>query len=113
MRLLAIWLINAIALLSLPFLISSVQIANLATALVVALALGFINTLIRPVLILLTLPVTMLSLGLFILLINGALFYAVAHWVKGFYVAGFWSAVFASLLYSVISWALTTLVFEK
>lgn len=113
MRLLAIWLINAIALLSLPFLTSSVQIANLGTALVVALALGLINTLIRPILILLTLPVTMLSLGLFILLINGALFYAVAHWVEGFHVAGFWSAVFASLLYSVISWALTTLVFEK
>ncbi len=113
MRLLAMWLINAVALLSLPYLLNSVQIASLATALVVAMVLGLINTLIRPVLILLTLPVTMLSLGLFILLINGALFYGVAQWVNGFYVAGFWSAVWASLLYSIISWALTTLVFEK
>ena len=64
MRLLAAWLINAVALLALPWLLPSIQIASFATALWVALVLGLINTLIRPVLLLLTLPVTLLTLGL-------------------------------------------------
>ena len=77
-----------------------------------ALVLGLVNTLIRPVLVLLTLPVTLLSMGLFILVINALLFWLVSRWVEGFEVAGFWSAFLAAILYSVISWALSTLLLK-
>ncbi|MDQ1832314.1 phage holin family protein [Massilia scottii] len=113
MRLLLTWLINAAALLALPFLMSSVEVTNMGTALVAALVLGLVNTLIRPVLVLLTLPVTLLSMGLFILVINALLFWAVANLVGGFQVAGFWSAFIAAILYSIISWALSTLLLKK
>lgn len=112
MRLLITWLINAVALMALPFLMSSVVVTNFTTALIAALVLGLVNTLIRPVLVLLTLPVTVVSLGLFILVINALLFWLVAHWIEGFEVAGFWSAFLAALLYSIISWALSTLLLK-
>ncbi|MBX9901104.1 MAG: phage holin family protein [Burkholderiaceae bacterium] len=113
MRLLATWLINGLALLALPYLIHSVTISSFGTALIVAVVLGLVNTVIRPILIVLTLPVTVLSLGLFILVINGLMFWAVAYFVDGFHVAGFWAAVGGALLYSVISWTLSTLLLEK
>jgi putative membrane protein len=113
MRLLLTWFINAAALLALPYLMHSVTVTDLGAALVAALVLGLVNTLIRPLLVLLTLPVTLLSMGLFILVINGFLFWAVAQMVAGFHVAGFWSAFLAAILYSVISWALSTLLLKK
>ena len=113
MRLLLTWLINAAALMALPYLMHSVSVSNVGTDLIAALVLGLVNTLIRPVLVLLTLPVTLLSMGLFILVINAILFWLVSHWVEGFEVAGFWSAFLAAILYSVISWALSTLLLNK
>ena len=113
MRLLFTWLINAAALFALPFLMSSVTVTNVVAALIAALVLGLVNTLIRPVLVLLTLPVTVLSLGLFILVINALLFWAVTHLIDGIAVTGFWSAFIASILYSIISWALSTLLLRK
>jgi putative membrane protein len=112
MRLLLTWLINAAALMALPYLMHSVAVSNVGTALIAALVLGLVNTLIRPVLVLLTLPVTLLSMGLFILVINALLFWLVSHWVSGFEVAGFWSAFLAAILYSIISWALSTLLLK-
>lgn len=113
MRLLLTWFINAAALLALPFLMHSVQVTSIGAALVAALVLGLVNTLLRPVLVLLTLPVTVLSLGLFILVINALLFWLVAELVDGVHVAGFWSAMGAAILYSVISWALSTLLLKQ
>jgi putative membrane protein len=113
MRLLLTWIINAAALMALPYLMSSVTVTNVGAALIAALVLGLVNTLIRPVLVLLTLPVTMLSLGLFILVINGFLFWGVAQLVSGFRVDGFLSAMLAAIVYSVISWALSTLLLRK
>ena len=113
MRLLTLWVINAIALLALPYLISSVSIDSFLTALLVAVVLGFVNTVIRPILLLLTLPVTIVSLGLFIFVINGLMFWAVASIFDGFHVDGFWSAVIGALLYSIISWALSTLILKN
>jgi putative membrane protein len=113
MRLILTWLINAAALLAVPYLIHSVNVASFGAALVAALLLGLVNTLIRPVLLLLTLPVTFLSLGLFIFIINGFMFWLVAQLVNGFYVAGFGAAVLGALLYSVISWALSTLLMKN
>lgn len=113
MRLLVTWFINALALFAVPFLLKSVYVEDIGTALLAALVLGLVNTLIRPILVLLTLPVTLLSLGLFIFIINGLMFWAVAQLVSGFYVASFWSAVGGALLYSVISWALSALLLKK
>ena len=100
-------LINAVALIALPYVFSSITVDTFLTALIVALVLGLINTLIRPVLILLTLPVTILTLGLFIFVINGLLFWAVGSFVEGFRVTGFWSGFFGAIVYSLISWALS------
>lgn len=113
MRLILTWIINALALMALPFLMDSVTVTNVGTALVAALVLGLVNTLVRPLLVLLTLPVTLVTLGLFILVINALLFWFVAEMVEGFNVAGFWSAMLAAILYSVISWALSTLLLKK
>jgi len=113
MRLLLTWFINAAALFALPYLMDSVHVDSFSAALFAALILGLINTLIRPILILLTLPVTVLTLGLFILVINGLMFWFVTDLVKGISVTGFSSAIIAALLYSVISWALSTLLIEK
>ena len=113
MSLLLTWLINAAALFALPYLMSSVTVTNVGAALVAALVLGLVNTLIRPILVLLTLPVTVLSLGLFILVINALLFWGVAQLVDGFHVTGFLSAFIAAILYSIISWALSTLLLKK
>ncbi|MGV3655032.1 MAG: phage holin family protein [Noviherbaspirillum sp.] len=112
MRLLLTWLINTLALFAVPYLMQSVRIESFGTALIAALVLGLVNTLVRPILVLLTLPVTLLTLGLFILVINGLMFWAVAQMVSGFQVAGFWSAVGGALLYSIISWALSALLLK-
>ena len=113
MRLLLTWIINAAALMALPYLMHSVQVTNIGTALIAALVLGLVNTLVRPLLVLLTLPVTLVTLGLFILVINALLFWFVAEVVEGFHVAGFWSAMGAAILYSIISWALSTLLLKQ
>ena len=112
MRLLLHWLANALALLALPYIFKSITIDenSFVTALIVALVLGLINTLIRPLLVLLTLPVTILTLGLFIFVINGLPFWAVGSFVPGFHVAGFWAGVFGAIVYSVISWLLSALI---
>lgn len=112
MRLLITWLINAGALFALPYLMKSIRVESFTVALVAALVLGLVNVLIRPVLVLLTLPVTVLTLGLFILVINALLFWAVANFVSGFHVAGFWPALGGALLYSLISWALSALILK-
>jgi len=113
MRLLLVWLINTVALLALPYLMSSIRVDSFGAALVAALVLGLINTFIRPVLILLTLPATLLTLGLFIFVINGLLFWVAGSWIAGFHVAGFWSGVIGAILYSIISWALSTILLRK
>jgi putative membrane protein len=110
MRMLLQLLINAIALLALPYVFSSINVDSFGTALIVALVLGFINVLIRPILVLLTLPVTLLTLGLFIFVINGLLFWAVGSFMPGFHVNGFWAGFFGAIVYSIISWALASLL---
>ena len=113
MRFMLTLLINAVALIALPYVFSSINVDTFLTALIVALVLGLINTLIRPILILLTLPVTILTLGLFIFVINGLLFWAVGSFMPGFHVDGFWSGVFGAIVYSLISWALSSLLMPK
>lgn len=113
MRLLLGWAINAGVLLLLPYLIPAVQIRTFATALVVALVLGLLNAVVRPVLVMLTLPITLLSLGLFLLVINGLMFWLAARLLEGFEVAGFGWAVLAALVYSVASTVVSALLLRK
>jgi putative membrane protein len=88
----------------------SVSIESAGAALAAVLVLGLVNALVRPVLVLLTLPVTILTLGLFIFVINGLLFWAVGSFVSGFHVAGFWPGVFGAIVFSLVSWALSALI---
>lgn len=113
MRILAVWIINALALLALPYVVSSVHVASFGTAMIVALVLGLINAVLRPLLVVLTLPVTLLTLGLFIFVINALLFQLAGNLVDGFNVGGFWSALFGSMVYSLISWALSALFLKR
>ena len=110
MRLLIVWLINAVALFALPYVLPFVHVDGFTTALVAALVLGLVNTLIRPVLVVLTFPVTVLTLGLFIFVINGLMFWAASGLVQGFRVDGFWAGVIGAIVYSVISWLLSALL---
>ena len=109
-RLLIVWLINALALMAVAYLMPSIQVSSFGAALVAALVLGLVNAIVRPILVLLTLPVTILTLGLFIFVLNGLLFWMVGSWLQGFEVAGFWPAVFGAIVFSLISWALSALV---
>jgi len=113
MQLILRWLISALALLALPYVMSGIEVKSFYIALIVAVVLGLINAVVRPILILLTLPVTVLTLGLFILVINALLFWFVASFVDGFQVSGFWAAFFGAILYSLITWAANALLFDK
>jgi putative membrane protein len=110
MKLLIVWFLNALALLAVAYLMPSIHVAGLGGALVAAAVIGLVNILIRPILVLLTLPVTVLTLGLFIFVINGLLFLLVGHILQGFEVQSLLSGILGAILYSLISWALTALV---
>ena len=112
-RLLLVWLVNTVSLLAVAYLMPSIQVASFGAALVAALVLGLVNTVIRPILVLLTLPATILTLGLFIFVINALLFWMVAHFVEGFVVPGFWSAFFGAIVYSLVSWLLSALLLHE
>ena len=103
MAIIARWFLNALALMLVAYLYSGVQVTGITAALIAALVLGLVNALIRPVLVLLTLPVTILTLGLFIFVINALLFWLVAEMVDGFKVSGFMAALLGSLMFSVIT----------
>lgn len=113
MKLLLIWFLNALALLTVAYVLPGIHVDGFAAALVAALILGLINTLLRPLLILLTLPVTVVTLGLFILVINGLLFWFAGSVLKGFEVSGFWVGVLGALLYGIFSSVLTMIVFQQ
>jgi putative membrane protein len=113
MRLLIVWLINAVALFALPYVFPWVTVDTFLSAVIAAVVLGLINTLIRPVLVVLTLPVTVVTLGLFIFVINGLLFWWVGSFVDGFHVGGFWSGFFGAIVYSLISWLLAALLLPR
>lgn len=102
MHLLAKWLISALAVLAAASLIPGITVASFYTALVVAALWGIVNVLIKPVLVILTLPITILTLGLFTLVINATLFWFIGTLVKGFAVDGFVAAFLGALFVSVV-----------
>ena len=107
------WIVNAGALLLVAYLYPGVHVQDFLAALIAALVLGLVNAVIRPILVILTLPVTLLTLGLFLFVINAALFWLVAELVSGFMVTGFWAALVGSILYSLITLVTSWLLFPR
>jgi putative membrane protein len=103
MSLLIHWVVEALTLLAIPYVVPGFRVANLGTALVAAVILGLVNVIIRPILILLTLPINILTLGLFTLVINALLLKLVASMVSGFTIDGLWPAIFAGIILSVVN----------
>ncbi len=113
MTLLARWIVNAGALMLVAYLYPGVHVHDWGVAFIAALVLGLVNAVIRPILVILTLPVTLLTLGLFLFVINALLFWLAAEVVHGFAVAGFMAALIGSILYSVITLFTSWLLFPR
>ena len=102
MKLITKWLLSAAALLAVAYLYNGVQITSFTAALVAAAFVGLFNTVLRPILVILTLPVTVLTLGLFLFVINALMFWSAAGLLEGFNVTGFGAALIGSLIYSAL-----------
>ena len=110
MRLLLLWLLNALALWGVTYIMPSIHVTGFVAALIAALVIGLLNTLVKPILAILTLPITILTLGLFYLVLNGFMFWLASAFLQGFQVDGVLAAILGALLYSVIAWVLSALV---
>lgn len=113
MRILLVWLLNALALWLVTFLVPGVTFERPLDLIVAALVLGLVNAIVKPILVILTLPITVVTLGLFLLVLNALLFWGVSGIVPGFAVGGFWWAMLGAFVYSVITWALSALLPKK
>jgi putative membrane protein len=100
------WLVTTLAILVVPHLVPGVSVEGFGTAPAAAAILGVLNALVRPALVFLTLPLTVLTLGLFILVINALLFEFAGYVVSGLHIETFWSALFGSLIVSLVSWVM-------
>ena len=107
------WLILTFAIIVTSYLIDGIQVSGFLSAFFAAAILGILNAFFRPILFILTLPVNILSLGLFTFVINALMLMMVSGVISGFKVYGFWSAVFGSLLISLVSWLLTSFISER
>ncbi len=94
------------------YFVPNIHVNGLKAAFLAALVIGLLNLLIKPILVLLTLPITLLTLGLFIFIINGALFYLAGHWLDGFEVKTFTAGIIGALIYSMVSWLLLTIIMD-
>jgi putative membrane protein len=102
LKLIAKWLLSATALLFVAYVYQGVEVRSFGSALLAAFVIGLLNIVVRPVLVVLTLPVTVVTLGLFLFVINALMFWAAASLLDGFQVTGFVAALVGSLIYSVI-----------
>jgi putative membrane protein len=107
------WLILTFSIITTSYLIDGIQVSGFLSAFFAAAILGILNAFFRPILLILTLPVNILSLGLFTFVINAVMLMMVSGIISGFKVYGFWSAVFGSLLISLVSWLLTSFISER
>lgn len=107
---LLLWILNAVSLLIVAYILPGITVASFGSALIAALVLGLVNTLVKPVLVMLTLPITFVTLGLFLLVINALVFWFVGSILKNFHVDGFWWAMLGALVYSLIASFLAGLV---
>ena len=107
------WVILTVSILMTSYLVDGIHIGGFFSALFAAATLGILNAFFRPILFLITLPINLLTLGLFTFVINAVLLMMVSGVISGFYVAGFGSALFGSLLISIVSWLITTFINER
>lgn len=107
------WALSALSVIITAYIVPGVTISNVWAAFVAALVIGLVNALIRPLIILLTLPVNIVTLGLFTLVINGLMFWLASSIVKGFDVANFQAAFFGALVYWIVSWITNGLIASK
>jgi putative membrane protein len=112
MMLMVVWLLNAVALLVVAYVLPGIAVASFWSAMLAALVLGFLNTLVKPFLILLTLPITIVTMGLFLLVLNALVFWLAGSLFRGFQVDGFWWAVAGALLYSLISGLFSMMLYQ-
>lgn len=108
MKIIATWILVALVILSLPSFIPGIEITSFGIAMVVALFFGILNAVVRPLILLIAFPVTILTLGLFSFVVNAGLFWLIGTFVKGFFVAGFVPALLGSLVVSA-----TTFIADK
>jgi putative membrane protein len=113
MKFLLNWILKALALLLVAYLVPDIHMSGLDVALIAAVIIGLMNMLVRPILVIFTLPITILTLGLFLLVINGLLFWGVGHYLQGFEVRTIMAGIIGALAYSLISWILSTLLVGK
>jgi putative membrane protein len=113
MTLLLVWILNAVALLAVAYILPGIVVASFGSAMWAALVLGLFNMLVKPLFILLTLPITIVTVGLFLFVINALMFWLAGSILSGFQVNGFWWALIGALLYSLISGFLTNLLNNK
>jgi putative membrane protein len=107
------WLLLTISIIVTSYLVDGIHVTSFFAAFFAAAVLGILNALFRPILIVITLPINILTLGLFTFVINALLLKMASGVVPGFYVQGFWSAVFGSLIISLVSWVLNSFVNER
>lgn len=100
-------IVNALALMIVAYVLPGVHVTGVVGALVAAFVLGIVNAILRPILVLLTLPIQIVTLGLFTLVINGVLFYWVGHMGIGLVVRGFWTAFIGAIVLGIVSFALS------
>lgn len=105
MRILALWIVNAVSFLIVANILPGISVRDFTTALFLAFLWGVISVTLRPILLLLALPVTILTLGLFTFVVNGFLFWLLGHFVDGFDVESFGAAFWGALLFSILNWA--------
>ena len=101
-KLLVKWMLSAAALLFVAYVYSGVEVKTFTAALVAAFVIGLLNTVVRPILVILTLPVTVVTLGLFLFVVNALMFWAAAGVLDGFHVRDFVAALIGSLIYSLL-----------
>lgn len=104
------WFITTLAVFALPYFVAGIAINSIVTALIVAACLVFINMVVKPIITILTLPINILTLGLFSIVINGAFFWFVAQIITGFTVSTFTAAIIGALVISVINWIVSKFV---
>lgn len=104
------WFITTLAIFALPYFVTGITVGSVLTAVIVAATLAFLNMVVGPIITILTLPLNILTLGLFSLIINGAFFWFVGQIIKGFSVSSFTSALIGALVISVINWIVSKFI---
>lgn len=113
MKLIAKWIIVALVILTLPSFVAGISISSFKVALLVAVLFGILNTVVRPLILLIAFPITIITLGLFSFVVNALLFWGVGTFLKGFEVAGFVPALYGSLIITAVNYLMHVILSEK